>query len=87
MVEHTGTAADEPIAPDAEPAPHANFEELVAEPERVVREAAAHPVRTDGPNGETLVLVDAAFDRPSRPRPRARHASEWTAQELELLRA
>ena len=88
MVEHTSTAADEPTLPDAEPAPRASFEELVAEPERVVRKAAAHPVRIDGPNGGTLVLIDtAAFNRPSRPRPRARHASEWTARERELLRA
>ena len=88
MVEHTGTAAEEQTSPDADPAPHASFEELVAEPERVVREAAARPIRIDGPNGETLVLVDAAaFDRLSHPRPRARHASEWTARERELLRA
>ena len=88
MVEHTSIAADEPTPPDAEPAPHASFEELVAGSTRLVREAAARPVRIDGPNGETLVLVDvAAFDRLSRPRPRARHTSEWTAWELELLRA
>ena len=88
MVEHTPTTADEPGQPEAAPVPRTSFEELAAEPERVAGEAAVRPVRIDGPNGEALVLVDAAaFERLTDPGPRARYAHEWTARERAMLRA
>ena len=84
MVETAHETADDP---GENPAPRATFDELAAEPERVASEAVSRPVRIDGPNGEALVLVDAAaFDRLNGHGPRARYAHEWTERERELLR-
>ena len=58
----------------------------MAEPERVASEAAARPVRLEGPNGEALVLVDAdAFDRLRAGGPRAILASDLSTEEVERM--
>ena len=86
MVEQTNTAATEPEQTD--PAPHATLEELVAEPERVAGEAATHPVHIDGPDGATLVLLNAeTFAQLQRYAPRALYASEITETEIEEMLA
>lgn len=86
MAEHTSATPDESDRPDSESAPRTSFEELVAEPERVAREAAVRPVRLEGPNGEALVLVDAdAFDRIRAGGSRAIRASELSVEEAERM--
>ena len=84
MVEQTNTAATGPEQPDT--APRATLEELVAEPGRVAGEAAAHPVRIDGPDGTALVLLSAeTFERLKRYAPQALYASEMTEAEIEEM--
>ena len=85
MVEHVSTTADEP---GEDPAPRATWDELAAEPERVASEAATRPVRIDGPNGEALVLVDAAaFDQLRAGRSRAVLASDLPVEKTERMLA
>ena len=84
MVETVHGEADDPSAARTS---RVTFEELAAEPERIATAATAGPVRIDRPDGEPLVLLSAAqFDRLNGHGPRARHASEWSDRELELLR-
>ena len=86
MVEQTDTAAPGPDRPNAEP--HATLEELVAEPERVAGEAATTPVHIDGPDGTSLVLLNAeTFAALRRRTSQALFAWELTDEQLDLMSA
>ena len=87
MAETARETVDDPSEGPA--APRTTFDELAAEPERVASEAASRPVRIDGPNGEALVLVDAAaFDRlRGARRVETLHVTELTDHELAMMDA
>ena len=86
MVEQTDIAASEPSRSSAEP--RATLEELVAEPERVAGEAITTPVHIDGPDGTSLVLLNAeTFAELRRRAPQALFAWELTTEELDRMLA